>query len=702
MKKFIFPFYLLFFLFQPLFSQDKNNPCERTALMIGMLNKFHYQPVELNDKVSEQIFDDFINALDPYSLIFTDLELKKLEMFKTSIDDINRSSNACAFLKLATELYRERLIKVDTMVGSILQKPFDFTAKDTITFFPMAEKITSADDIQLEKRWKRRLKYKALELIFSAADENDDPLKADNKTLLLKEPEARKKLRVKEKRFTQRILDYPMGFDNYVSVMFHNAIANRYDPHTLYFSSLEKENFQAGLSTEAKSFGLSFSEGKNGEVAIGELTPGGPAWKSSELHKDDVVLKIKWPDAEAIELAYSSASEVDDLIHSSTSDKVELTVRQGNGMVSTVTLYREVISVDENSITGFVLNGEKKIGYISLPGFYTEMNSTQALGCANDVAKEILKLQKENIEGIILDLRYNGGGSLYEAVNLAGIFIDEGPLCMMRDKNAKPQLVKDMNRGTIYSGPLILMVNGLSASASEIFSAGLQDYNRALIVGSNTYGKAIGQVTLPVDTTIDPNNYREGQDNNATDFVNVTLSKFYGIDGVSHQRSGVKPDVLLPDFYSNELYGEAANPYSLKPDTIVKKVFFNPSPALPKAEVAALSKARLAKDGSFNRISAVSDSIRNNAKQREKIALTLDAYRQYRKKSDETEGQVLKLVYHPSEKYKVSGTLYDEDLLQADTYKKEMNDILIKNIQNDVYIEESFLIMNDLINYNHK
>jgi carboxyl-terminal processing protease len=397
-----------------------------------------------------------------------------------------------------------------------------------------------------------------------------------------------------------------------------------------------------------------------------------------------------------IDLSYSSASEVETLIHSSVSDKIEITIRQGNGMISTIPLYREVISVDENTITGFVLNGDKKIGYISLPGFYTEMNNSHALGCANDVAKEILKLQKENIEGIILDLRYNGGGSLYEAVNLAGIFIDEGPLCLMRYKGEKPQLVKDQNRGTIYKGPLLLMVNGLSASASEIFSAGLQDYNRALIVGSNTYGKAIGQVTLPIDTTINLNTYSEdaGQE---SDFLNITLSKFYGIDGVSHQNTGVKPDINLPDFYSNRLYGEMANPYSLKSDSITKKVVFTPLPVIPKAELSSKSQERIQNTTTFTRIKVVSDSINNAAKQKEKIPLTLDGFRKYQTQMDAAESEIISLVYHPSEKYKVSGTLYDEDLLKADTYKKEMNDILIKNIQNDVYIEQSFMIINDLI-----
>ncbi|HEY0031316.1 MAG TPA: carboxy terminal-processing peptidase, partial [Bacteroidia bacterium] len=209
----------------------------------------------------------------------------------------------------------------------------------------------------------------------------------------------------------------------------------------------------------------------------------------------------------------------------------------------------------------------------------------------------------------------------------------------------------------------------------------------------------IGQVTLPVDTTLDLNNLKEGYDRNASDFVNVTLSKFYGIDGICHQYNGVKPDVTLPDFYSSQMYGEAANPYSLKSDTITKKVFYTPLPALPKAELATNSKARFAAGSSFARITVIADSIRKTATQREKIPLTMEAFRKYRTKTEETEAQIVKLIYHSSEKYKVAGTSFDEDLLKADSYKKEMSDILIRNIQNDVYIEESFLILNDLINY---
>jgi carboxyl-terminal processing protease len=666
-------------------------------MLIAMLNKYHYEGLTLNDKVSEQIFNDFIDALDPYSTIFTEVELKKLEPFKFAIDDADNTT-ICNFLKLSTELYHERLTKIDTLVGSILNKPFDLSAKDTITFYPISEKITSANDIQLEKRWRRRLKFKTLEIIFSATEENQDPVTSDNKTLLLKEPEARKQIRTKEKRFIKRILEYPMGFENYVTVKFNNVIANRFDPHTLYFSSLEKENFDAGLSKEAKSFGLSFAEGKNGEIVIGSLTPGGPAWKSSELHKDDVVLKIKWPEQEPIDLAYSSPSEVESLIHSSTSDKIELTIRQGNGMINPVSLYREVIAVEENNISGFVLNGNKKVGYISLPGFYTEMNTSRALGCANDVAKEIIKLKQENIEGLILDLRFNGGGSLYEAVNLAGIFIDEGPFCLMKDKNSKPQLMKDINRGTIYNGPMVIMVNGFSASASEIFTAGMKDYNRALVVGSTTYGKSIGQITIPLDTSLNLNNYIDEASANVTDYVNVTRSKFYGIDGISHQYAGVRPDIELPDFYNNKLYGEASSPYALKADSIVKKVIFNPLPVIPKTALSTKSESRIALNNSFKRIRTISDSLQKEKNERKKLVLTLDGFKKYQAALNQTEKDISRLSENPSEKFKVSSTQYDEELLKVDTYKKEVNDVLIKNIQNDLYIEENYLIMQDYIN----
>jgi len=699
MKKIVYIFVLLGSLSLSLYVQAQVNPCKQTPLLIGMLNKYHYRPIELNKVTSVEVFNDFIKRLDPDNNIFTSIEISQLMRYKTQLLSTSSDEQVCAFLKTFSGLYLTMLHRADTMIRNILKKPFDFTVKDSITFIHDYHADFAANDAELEKRWARILKYDMLNILFTPVGE-DDPLKMDVKQLLLKEEASRKKLGIMEKRIYQRILEYPSGYEAYVADQFYNTIANRYDPHTQYFSPAGKENFHASISKEAKAFGLSFKEGKNGEVEIGELIPGGPAWKSNQLNQGDVIVQVKWPKGEVLDLSYSSDEEVDQIINNSGYDNMRLTVKKANGVVTAVPLIKEMINVEENIIAGYILKGKKKIGYISLPGFYTEENERNAMGCANDVAKEILKLQKENIEGLILDLRFNGGGSLLEALGLMGIFIDEGPLFMTKEKDQKPILVKDMNRGTIYNGPLILMVNGFSASASELVTAGLRDYNRALIVGSNTYGKAIAQVTLPLDTTITISKYIPNKQNCAC--VNITVEKLYRINGVSLQKTGIAPDIELPDLYNNMYYGEASEPYAINSDKVDKKVYYNPLPALPVGELVQKSKERTELQNVFKKIKNLSDSIQNAKNQNEVLNLNIEAFREHEKKINNLEDHITQLFKASSVQYSVLCTHYDESVMQADSYRKEMNDVFIKKIQEDVYIEEVYLIMNDLINLTKK
>lgn len=693
---------ILFWLLMPFVyttstaQVNEDEPCRQTGILLGMLSKYHYQPVELNAGTSTQIFNDFIKAVDPYSNILIEPELASLSEHKEHLLDINAGETICEFLNAMSSAYYKGVKRKDSLSGSILSKPFDFTVKDSIVFLPKYEPMFVPNVRALEIKLIRRLKYHTLNMLFTpVADE--DPLKLPAKELLLKEAEARKKLIIREKRATQPFLEDPSVCKRYIAEMFHSTIASRFDPHTNFFSPSEKENFETHLSKEAKAFGLSFDEGKNGEVEIAHLSPGGPAWKSNQLHKGDVVLHVKWPKGQLVDLANSTYWEVDQMINYSGYDNMVLTVRKANGVLHEVPLIKEMINVDENVISGYMLEGEKKIGYISLPGFYTEWDTENALGCANDVAKEILKLQKENIEGLILDLRYNGGGSLYEAMGLLGIFIDEGPLFMIRGRNEKPALMKDMNRGTAYTGPLILMVNSLSASASELVAAGLKDYNRALIVGSNTYGKAIGQITLPLDTTVDIAK-RAVQKKKISAFVNITVNKLYRVNGVSHQKTGIEPDIILPDLYTNDFYGEAAQPYAINSDFVDKKVFYNPLTPLPVFQVREHSIKRVSAEAKFANISSTADSLKKAMSENEVLLLNIETFRDHKTRLKATEQKLDDLFTADKHSYKVRSTRYDDAVIRSDEIKKEMNADIMKKISDDIYIEEVYLIMNDLIN----
>lgn len=695
--RFIFVSFLFLFLqYSCIFAQAADDNCSSLSLLVDMLNKYHIDPPTMNSKTSEEIYDLFIQGLDPYQLIFTEKDKAKLDAFKYDLIDFSNNSRACELISTATVVFKESLEKADSIYNEILNSPFSFSYLDTIILYADYQKIIADNDLELRKKWAKFLKFRTLTKMLS--DTTVLKTKTDLDKILQKEPDARKKTLIRTKRYFERIKNYEGGIENYVVYIFFNSIANRYDPHTLYLPLAQKEEFKSALSKEAKSFGIQFSETDNGDLQIEYMEPGGSAWKTNELNKSDILLSIKWPNSEEIDMSFSSAEEIDYILSSSNNETVSITVKKANGIIKTVTLVKEILKVDENIIISYILSGEKKIGYISLPGFYTEWKNQNALGCANDIAKEILKLQKENIEGIILDLRNNGGGALNEAINLAGIFINEGSLLIEQAKGEKPFLLKDQNRGTVYNGPLIVLVNGLSASASEFVAVALQDYNRALIVGSPTFGKAIGQSMLPFDKNFDPLTFKSEQLDNAKAAVNITNFKLYKNSGVSYQRTGVIPDIILPDFSSNKLYGEASEQFSIKPDSIAKKGIYTPLSPVNKVLIKSNSEQRIKKDLVFERVKELADSIFSSNTKNQFVPLEIKAFVEYQKKVDNSYKTINEILTRVSDKYTVSSTEFDKDLINTDEYLKILNQVSVKNIQEDVYIEEAFLIMNDLIN----
>ena len=327
------------------------------------------------------------------------------------------------------------------------------------------------------------------------------------------------------------------------------AIALCYDPHTEYFPLTEKEDFESQLGQEQMVFGFTCNEEDDGSLKIENILPGSPAFKSGQINKGDKLLSVQWADKQPIDVSSGGLKQLYDVLGMSNHDKATLKVKKQDGTERSVVLFKAKSEEtgEENKVKSFLLKGSRTIGFISLPSFYQDWENEGAgiKGCANDVAKEILKLKKENIEGLIIDLRYNGGGSMQEAIELSGIFIDAGPVGQDKGRDAKVYTMKDMNRGTIYDGPLVLMVNGYSASASEMVAGTLQDYHRAVIVGTPTYGKATAQVVLPMDTTVDlQKNFTNIQSDS---YLKITVSQLYRVNGTSAQATGVQPDVVLPD-----------------------------------------------------------------------------------------------------------------------------------------------------------
>ncbi len=664
---------------------------QQARLLQKALEKNHYSPRTLDDTFSGQLFYRFIHSLDPGRLYLTEADIKTLSVYRLQLDNELKGSD-WKFLPLATNLYGQRLLQAEKICTELLRTPFNFTTTETIVFAKKDSLSYAASEKEYQQRWNKWLTYRGLQQL--AYQRNDST--TGGKTDTAREPLIRQKVLRTETRNIRQILDHPEGFEAYVGELFLNAITACFDPHTNYLSKTGRENYESGISTEAHSFGMNLDENQAGEVIISRLVPGGPAWKSGELHKDDVLLSLRWKGKNPVDLADAEVEEVEGMIQSTNSGQLELTVRKANGLAKTVSLVKEKIREDENIVKGYILKGAKKIGYISLPGFYTQWDNNPGGGCANDVAKEIVKLKQEKIDGLILDIRYNGGGSLYEGASLAGIFVNEGPLFMMQGRDRKPVVMKDMNRGTIYDGPLVLMVNGQSASASEVLASTLQDYNRALIVGSPTFGKATGQVIFPLDTTLNPIRVQQGRSKTDWGSATITVEKLYRVTGKSAQLKGVQPDVLLPDIFERLDYRESSRDFALSGDSVGKKVYYSPAVSLPRKDLAGKSTQRTNVHPSFQLIRKFTRR-ELLSKDNRTIPLNLVAYR---KMMDETRQWINDLeaaLERPTTLYSVENTGYDQELMRIDTYGSEINGFYLETLRNDIYLEEAYRVMQDLL-----
>jgi carboxyl-terminal processing protease len=665
---------------------------QKAIVLKRMIELKHYSPRPVDDSFSVAVFKMIIEQTDPRRIYFNAVEFKQLQSLSTSLDDEIQGKN-WKFFDQFSAIYKNALMRADTLIGKSLQKPFDFTVNETITSSPKNNFSFEADNTALANRWSRRLKFQVMARIYDAVATDSAKKTSFKEALASMQVMTKEKVKLAEQKIIKKILDFPGSYNAFVSEVYLNAIASCFDPHTNYFSPQGKEDLQAELSTEAFSFGIELDENEKGLIVIDQLVPGGPAWKSGELHKGDELISLQWEGKEAVEMTNASLEEAYETLDQASHERMVFKFRKADGATVIVLLRKEKIENEENIVKGFILKGEKKIGYILLPGFYTEWGNESGSGCANDVAKAIIRLKKENIDGLILDVRYNGGGSLGEALEMAGIFIDEGPLSSEKNKDGKQITLKDPNRGTIYDGPFALMINGQSASASELLAAMLQDYNRAVIIGSDTYGKATAQRMFALDTI---SNLAKPAENK--EMVKITIAKLYRLTGGTAQFNGVSPDVILPDAFDALEYRERFSKYALLPDTGKRNNYYKPLPALPVSELASRSTARVIASDEFKKIKKfIEEEKKIQAVMTRTIPLKWDSFEKWIKEN-ETRGGELGEEERVSKKFTVENYAGDKELFRNNAYAKELNDVWLKNIAGDIYIEEAFSVLLDLIN----
>jgi len=665
-------------------AQSLDSKAADAFLISRMVEKFHVQPRTLDKTMSSAIYTHLLEELDDEHMFFIQDDINKLSAWRYKLDEEILGRHT-AFLQLLINLYQQRLTQVDTIIDHIAAQPIKFTPNEKFT--ALEDTSYAADLKTLHTKVYKLMKLSVATLIADRLIAPGPAGQADPKlTVANLEPAMRKKFAAAIHRSIRRLLQNPIGIGNLIGMIYCQSLAECYDPHTAYFSPDEKAGFESELGNKSQSYGLTFRSDEDKRAVVGHLEPGGPAFQTGSLNEGDKVLSLRWDNKDSSDVSDASAAELNQMLTDEGGNKLTMDVKKADGTVRQISLQKALINPtaadeEENRVKGFLLKGTKTVGYIALPGFYSDWEDSKGIkGCANDVAKEILKLKKENIEALVLDLRYNGGGSMDEAVELSGLFIDAGPVGQIKSKDEKVYTLKDVSRGTVWDGPLLVLVNGSSASASEMVAGTLQDYNRALILGSPTFGKATAQVVLPMDTSIDLSNVTSKTE--ASSYLKVTISRLYRVSGKTAQLSGVIPDIVLPDPPEAMTQRESSEQFALSPVTIAANKYYHALSPLPIAAEQAIAAKII--DGSpyFQHARQVSKPARSVAKDHSLDINDIIAERKSQKTKDN--------VPEKNDIFTVANPAYELQRLQTDKAMKEMNEERKKIVLEDPYLMAAY------------
>ncbi|NJN34358.1 MAG: carboxy terminal-processing peptidase [Saprospiraceae bacterium] len=475
-----------------------------------------------------------------------------------------------------------------------------------------------------------------------------------------------------------------------------NSIANVFDPHSEYFEPIEKQNFDLGMSGRLIGIGATLqTDVETDFTKVSSIVVGGPAYKQGELKEGDLILKVAQGEKEPVDIAGMDINEVVSMIRGKEKTEVRLTVKaKADGKVKTVAIIREEVIISEGFAKSLILQADQnneRIGYIKLPKFYADFENENGRFCAEDIKTELDKLKSQNVKGIILDLRNNGGGSLRDVVTMSGFFIEQGPIVQVKDGRNQPEVLRDNDPSVQYSGPLIVMVNEFSASASEILAAAMQDYGRAIIVGSNTYGKGTVQRFFNLDRGA-------AEEMKPLGDLKITIQKFFRINGGSTQLKGVAPDIILPDTYSEINIGEKDNEHPMA-WTQIGSVKYAQGVADLKGmpQIIANSKNRVSANSTFNNIK---EGAKRMKELREKSEYTLNL-KEYRAQENKQREQSKKFdtTLKPIEKFMAENLVNELEEINntKDSSKIIRNSEWLKDVKKDIHLYETLAIMKDLI-----
>ena len=671
------------------YSQAMQKPSKEQVIsdaLVNSLETWHYSPLALDDKLSQRVFDLYLKSLDPNKRFFLKSDIEQLKVYQFKIDD-ELKQGTHQFLNVSNALLKRRIADIQGVTGEILKQPFNFNSDETLEVDPDKRDYCNGT-AELRDLWRKTLKYQTLMRYIDlvSPEEHGKKMLPVNRAFQPElEAQAREYVAKSLKRAFDRLLDDADDRDN----RFLDAVATSFDPHTNYFPPQTKADFDIQMSGTLEGIGAVLQE--DGEyIKVVEVVPGSPAWRQKGLKADDFILKVAQGDNEPVDISYMPVEDVVKLIRGKKGTEVKLTVKKPSGQITTIPLIRDVVVIEDTYAKSALLTDGKtkqKYGYINLPSFYHDFYGGTR-NSADDVRRQVELLKKENVSGIILDLRNNGGGALDDAVKMSGLFIKSGPIVQVKDKNNR-QVLQDPDPGVIYSGPLVIMINSYSASASEILAAALQDYRRAVIVGGPTsFGKGTVQTFVDLDRLVS-NDYAAFKPLGS---LKLTVQKFYRITGASTQFKGVTADIPLPDPQSVLKVGEKKLDYPLPWDTIQSTSYHRWQKNVANLKVLKQnSAARVKNDPGFKLIMDSMASLRTKQQnpQSLKLSKVLDEQNALKVESE-------KLKNLPGEKnIKVSG-LRNNGPGETDSEALQRTKDWYSQIASDVYINETADILDDM------
>jgi carboxyl-terminal processing protease len=658
-------------------------------LLMFVIKKGHYNPVTVDDNFSKGVYKEYIEALDPSKRFFLQSDINEFSKYQLDLDD-QLTNKDLTFFNLTYDRLVLRVNEGNKMYKEVLSTPFEYKSEEN--FNVDYDKAPYAkNNAELKDKWRKQIKLSTLSYL-TEKQKLEENKKIKDPAYIIKTDAVLEK---ETRESSMKSLNESFGSMNELKredwfTLYINSIMAQFDPHTSYFAPDEKEKFDVSISGKFEGIGAQLQK-KNDYIEVLELISGGPAWRGKRLEKGDLIIKVAQSNGAAVDIVGMRLADVIKKIKGPKGSEVRLTVKKTDGTIQIIPIIRDIVEIEETYVKSSVVekNGVK-YGVIYLPKFYIDFENKDGKGrdAAKDMAQEVARLKKEGVKGIVLDVRDDGGGSLEAVVNIAGLFIEEGPIVQVKSA-VKKEILYDTDKKIEWDGPLVIMVNEFSASASEILAAAIQDYKRGIIVGSKqTFGKGT------VQRVIDLNQYIRNSEYGDFGALKTTIQKFYRINGGSTQLEGVSSDVVMPDRYAYLKMGERDEAHALPWDKIEPAPYTVWNNASKFDQAIINSKKRIENNVQFQLIEENAKWI-DTRNAENNYSLNIDKFKAEQNQIEEASKNFKPIVDYKNN-LNFTSLPYELEGVSKDPVLKEKRERWHESLSKDIYVEEALNVLDDL------